>query len=134
MPNDNDNPSFIEDVAMNRNPAVDAWLANYDNPMKPVVSAIRELVLDNDGRITEDIKWQSPTFIYKGNIASFFPRAKKHASLMFHKGAEIPGEFPNLQGEGKEARSFKIASLDDLAEKSDELTRIFKTWCDERDS
>lgn len=118
---------------MNRNAEVDAWLERYDNPMKPVVAAIRELALACDPRITEAIKWQAPTFIYKGNIASFFPKAKKHASLMFHKGAMIPGTFPNLQGDGKEARSFKVADLNDLEAKADELRSLFIAWCDARD-
>lgn len=118
---------------MSRNPDVDAWLAAYDNPMKPVVTAIRDLVLESDPRISESIKWQAPTFEYKGNIASFFPRARKHASLMFHKGAEIPGAFPHLEGDGKEARSFKVKDLADLAGKSDELRAIFKAWCAMKD-
>ncbi len=117
----------------NKNPVVDAWLDAYDNPMKQVVAAIRELALAADARITEDIKWQAPTFVYKGNIASFFPKAKKHASLMFHKGAEIPGAFPHLEGDSKEARSFKVASLEDLEAKRDELSAIFVAWCDMRD-
>lgn len=53
---------------------------------------------------------------------------------MFHKGAVIPGAFPNLEGDGKEARSFKVADLDDLAAKSDELKSIFVAWCDLRDT
>ena len=121
-------------LSLNRNPEVDRWLEVYDNPMKPVVAAIRELALACDPRITEAIKWQAPTFLYKGNIASFFPKAKKHASLMFHKGAEIPGDFPNLQGDGKEARSFKVADLDDLAAKSEELQAVLIAWCDLRDA
>jgi hypothetical protein len=119
---------------MSKSPDVDAWLDAYDNPMKPVVSAIRDLALATDPRITEAIKWQAPTFVYKGNIASFFPKAKKHASLMFHKGADIPGSFPGLEGDGKEARTFKVADLDDLAAKSDELKSIFRAWCDMRDA
>ena len=119
---------------MNKNPDVDLWLETYDNPMKPVVAAIRQLALSCDARVEETIKWQAPTFMYKGNIASFFPKAKKHASLMFHKGAEIPGNFPNLQGDGKEARTFKVFDLDDLEAKSDELTAIFQAWCDMKDA
>ncbi len=61
---------------MNKNPAVDTWLAAYDNPMKDVVSAVRDTILAADPRVTEAIKWQAPTFIYKGNIASFFPRPR----------------------------------------------------------
>lgn len=118
---------------MTKSTEVDTWLETYDNPMKPVVSAIRDLALAADPRITEAIKWQAPTFVYKGNIACFFPKAKKHASLMFHKGAEIPGDFPGLEGDGKEARTFKVASLDDLEGKAEELKAIFVAWCDMRD-
>ncbi len=108
---------------------VEDWFDGYDNPMKPVVAAMREVILAADPRVTECVKWQAPTFMFKGNIASFFPKAKKHASLMFHKGAEIQGKFPNLVGDGKEARSFKVASLDDLEAKSDELAAIVQAWC-----
>ena len=107
---------------------VDAWFETYDNPMKPVVQAMRQAILAADPRLEETIKWQAPTFAYKGNMASFFPKSKKHASLMFHKGATIPGAFPNLLGDGKEARSFKVDSLDDLDAKEAELVAIFKAW------
>lgn len=118
---------------MNRNPEVDAWLDAYDNPMKEVVAAVREVILGADPRVTEAIKWQAPTFVYKGNIASFFPKAKKHASLMFHKGATIEGDFANLEGDGKEARSVKFADLEDLQAKRTELVAVVVAWCDQRD-
>ena len=109
------------------------WMARYDNPMKPVVAEMRRLILDADNRIEETIKWQAPTFTYKGNMASFFPRAKKHASLMFHKGAVFEGDFPNLEGGGKEARSFKVADLKELKNKAEELQSICIAWCDQQD-
>jgi len=101
--------------------------------MKPVVMKMREVILTADPRLAETIKWQAPTFVYKGNMASFFPRAKKHASLMFHQGAHIQGDFPNLEGTGKDARSFKVADLEDLAVKAAELQAICVAWCDGRD-
>ena len=52
--------------------------------------AVRDVLLEADPRVDECIKWQAPTFTYQGNIASFFPRAKKHVSLMFHHGAALP--------------------------------------------
>ena len=70
---------------------VDRWMAKYDNPQKPVVEAVRKVILAADKRIGETIKWQSPTFMYKGNLASFNPKAKQFASLMFHTGAKIEG-------------------------------------------
>ncbi|MEM7269000.1 MAG: DUF1801 domain-containing protein [Pseudomonadota bacterium] len=117
---------------MNINPKVDEWMAAYDNPMKDVVEAVRKTILAADGRVTEDIKWQAPTFIYNGNIASFFPKAKKHATLMFHKGAFIEGDFPSLEGDGKEARTMKFEDIAALDAKRDELCAVVKAWCDQR--
>ena len=45
---------------------------------------------------------------------------------MFHKGANIPGKHPNVVGDGKEARSFKVESLDDLEKKKKELQSIVR--------
>ncbi|WP_420632008.1 DUF1801 domain-containing protein [Candidatus Leptofilum sp.] len=119
---------------MNKNPEVDNWFENYDNPMKELVQAVREKILAADERIEETIKWQAPTFVYRGNLASFFPKSKKHASLMFHKGKFIQGDFPNLVGDGKEARSMKFTSFADLETKKDELSAIVVAWCDQQDS
>lgn len=119
---------------MTKNKEVDAWLKACDNPLKPVVAAVREVILKAVTRVTEAIKWQAPTVIYKGNIARFHPKAKNHASLMFHKGAVIPGDFfSNLVGNGKEARSFKVAGLDDLEAKADELAASLLAWCEMKD-
>lgn len=119
---------------MTRAPEVDAWFASYDNPQKALVQATRDICLAADPRIGECIKWQAPTFTHKGNIASFFPKARAHVSLMFHTGAKIPGAFPNLEGDGAEARSFKIKDAADLAAKTGELQAILRAWCDMRDA
>ena len=75
----------------NRNPEVDAWFESYENPQKNLVQAVRDVILDTDPRVTEAIKWKAPTFIYAGNIASFYPKSRKHVSLLFHTGASLPG-------------------------------------------
>ena len=41
--------------------------------------------------------------------------------------------FSNLVGNGKEARSFKVASLDDLEAKADELAASLLAWCEMKD-
>ena len=99
---------------MPRSKEVDAWLARYDNPMKPVVERLRALVLAADARIDECIKWQAPTFTYKGNLASFFPKSKKHVSLMFHQGASIPGQHPVLAGDAETGRSARFVDATDI--------------------
>ena len=52
---------------------------------------------------------------------------------MFHTGASIAGEFPNLVGDAKDGRSFKVSDLDDFATKKDELQKFVIAWCDQKD-
>ena len=118
----------------NRNPAVDEWFASYENPQRDLVLAVREAVLDADERVAETIKWQAPTFVYKGNIASFFPKTKTHASLMFHRGAEIPDPDGLLEGEGDVSRVARFLDADDLAAKKDALEALIRQWIALRDA
>ena len=109
---------------------VDAWLAKYDNPQKELVLAVRKVILGADKRIGETIKWQAPTFFYKGNLASFYPKSKAHVSLLFHTGAQIPGDFPSLEGGGQVSRIMKFLSAGDLKAKTAELKRIVRACRD----
>lgn len=118
---------------MPRRKEVDAWFATYDNPMKAVVQRVRELILAADPRIDECIKWQAPTFTYGGNLASFFPKAKQHASLMFHTGGSLPGKHPRLEGEGV-GRIMRITSVGDAEAAQKDLGAIVAAWIKLRDA
>lgn len=118
---------------MPTDPSVDAWFDDYDNPMKPAVQRVRRIILAADPRITESIKWKAPTFTYKGNIASFYPKARSHVSLMFHQGARIPGEHPILEGEGATSRTAKFADVADVEARRAELEAVVRAWCAYRD-
>ncbi|MEZ4361368.1 MAG: DUF1801 domain-containing protein [Kofleriaceae bacterium] len=113
---------------------VEKWLAAYNNPMKPVVMAAREVILAADSRIDECIKWQTPTFMFNGNLASFNPRSKKRASLMFHVGAMIPGSHPKLEGRGDTARFMTFPDVASVHAVKRDLKRIVKAWCDWQDA
>jgi uncharacterized protein YdhG (YjbR/CyaY superfamily) len=117
---------------MPRRREVDRWFAGYENPMKEVVLRVREIVLGADARIDECIKWQAPTFTFEGNLASFFPKSKQHASLMFHTGAKIPGKHARLAGTGGTSRVVKVASVADANRAKPQIERIVRAWCDWR--
>ena len=117
-----------------RNPQVDAWFEAYENTQRELVQSVREAVLDADDRVTEAVKWQAPTFIYRGNIASFFPKATKHVSLMFHRGAEIDDPDGLLEGEGEVSRVAKFADAADLERKRAALQRVIRAWIAARDA
>jgi hypothetical protein len=108
---------------------VEAWLQEYDHPLKNVMIYVMEIILSADHRVEQCIKWKSPTFVFKGNITSFNPRTKKHVSLMFHTGASIPGEFPHLIGGGNTARYMTFSNLTETESLREELTAIIQSWC-----
>jgi hypothetical protein len=118
----------------NNNPQVDAWFERYDNPQKDVVLKVRQIILEADPRISEAIKWQAPTFMYKGNIASFFPRSKKNVSLMFHQGAFIDDPHGLLEGEGDTSRVARFVAYADLASKKEALQAVVKAWIIAKDA
>lgn len=116
---------------MPSNPDVGAWFDDYDHPMREAMLRVREIILA-DERITETIKWKSPTFMYEGNMASFNPRTKAHVSLMFHTGASIPGEHPRLEGDGETARYMKFADLEDVESARADIEAVVDAWCESR--
>lgn len=117
---------------MNTNPEVDAWFAEKQPPQAEAMLAVREIILNVDQRIEETIKWSTPTFMYKGNIASFNP-AKKLVSLLFHRGASIPGDHPLLEGEGDTARVMRFGNLGEVEAGKDDLESVIRAWCELQD-
>ena len=118
---------------MNKNPKVDEYMEKLDNPMKELWEQIREIILAVDPKMSEDIKWGAPTFIYKGNLATFNPRAKKFVNLTFHTGALINDPDGVLEGEAKEARVFRITDGDELNAKKEGLEKVVQNWIELKD-
>ena len=114
---------------MNRNSEVDRWLDEAGHPLDAMVRRTREIILAADPRVTESIKWKTPTFAYKGNIASFNP-SKNLVSIMFHRGAEIPGDHPRLEGDGKLVRTMRFAGPEELEAARADLEAAIRAWCD----
>jgi hypothetical protein len=119
---------------MNINPDVEKFMEEKQHPLDAEMRRVREIILSTDDRVEEAIKWSSPTFIYKGNIASFFMNSKKHVSLMFHKGATIDDPSGLLEGEGKEARTAKFYGMEDIEEKKAALEDVIVEWITMQDA
>ncbi|MGB5820448.1 MAG: DUF1801 domain-containing protein [Saonia sp.] len=110
------------------NPEVNNFLKEKNHPLTDEIQMVREIILATDNRIDEAIKWKSPTFMYKGNIASFFMNAKKFVSLMFHKGAWIKDASGLLEGDGKETRVARFMDMEDIISKREALQAIIAEW------
>ena len=116
----------------NMNPEVVAWFDALDHPLEDAMRRVREIILEADARMEESIKWSAPTFEYGGNLASFQPRAKKFISLMFHRGSEIPGKHPLLEGYAALVRITRFTNLEDVEDKRRDLEAIVRDWCEWR--
>ena len=81
----------------------------------------------------QEPKWGAPTFIYKGNLATFNPRAKKFVNLTFHTGALISDPEGVLEGDAKEARVFRVKSGEELSGKKAGLEMVVKNWIQLKD-
>jgi hypothetical protein len=107
---------------------VDDWFAERRHPLTDAMQLARKLILEADSRVSESIKWKTPTFAYKGNIVSFNPSAK-FVSLLFHRGSEIEGDFPHLVGDGRLVRVMRFADVNEVEAIGDELQAVVRAWC-----
>lgn len=112
----------------NINKEVDEFLKKKDHPLTKEIQLVRSIILSTDERIEETIKWSSPTFMYKGNIASFFLNAKKMVSLMFHQGASIKDPNGLLQGDGETTKMARFDNIDDIHNKEEALKEVIREW------
>jgi hypothetical protein len=117
----------------NVNAEVDKFLKAKKHPLTAEIQKVREIILQSDDNVEEVIKWSSPTFMYKGNIASFYMNAKGFVSLMFHKGAMIKDPGGLLEGEGKESRVARFSDLKDIERKKKALQTLIRNWIKFRD-
>lgn len=46
---------------------VTEYIQNLDQPLAKLVESLRQLILSTDHEIGEHIKWNSPSFYYKGD-------------------------------------------------------------------
>jgi hypothetical protein len=113
---------------MQRNREVDTFVSELGHPLEAAINAVRDVVLGVDPRITETIKWKSPTFVFEGNIASIEPRSKKQVSVLFHQGAKLPGKHPLLEGGGGTVKYLRLADAADVQRKRADLERAIRAW------
>lgn len=111
-----------------KNKEVDVFLAKKKHPLTKEIEKVRSIILSADEKVEETIKWSTPTFMYKGNIASFTLTAKNFVSLMFHKGALIEDKSRLLEGDSKEVRVARFENLKDIDSKKKALQSVIKAW------
>lgn len=119
---------------MPKSPKVDTFLKKKKHPLTKEIEMVRKIILAASPKVEEDIKWSSPTFMHKGNIASFFMNTKKQVSLVFHYGASLNDPRRFLRGQGKTARVARFEDAQDVTKKKRVLQALVKEWIKLKDA
>lgn len=106
---------------------VDDFLSELDHPLKQEMQAIRKLIMEVDPSITEEVKWGGPSFYYKGDIATFSPRVKDQAVLVFHQGEMLTGRTV-LEPAPKGKAYAKFSNMGEVKAKGKDLKAVIREW------
>lgn len=108
-------------------PAVDEYMNRLDHSLKREVQAAREIIKGVDPRVTEEVKWNAPSFSCCGEyLATFNLRAAQHVHLVFHNPLVAQIASPILEGDYPDRRMAYFRDLEDLLAKRGELERVLR--------
>lgn len=63
---------------------VNAYMRKLKHPLADVVAALRQIILETDSDIGEEIKWNAPAFFYTGEMKPFKPKEFKRHLIVFN--------------------------------------------------
>ena len=86
-------------------PTVDAWLDTLDTSRRVAIDALRSIVVTADPTLTEEIKWNAPSYSRDGqDRITLGVESRSGYRVVLHRGARVP-----------EAASFCFDDPDKLA-------------------
>lgn len=125
--------------------SVTAFIQKLEPEFAQMIEAIRNLILSTDKEVGEQIKWNSPSFFYQGEMKPFDPKEYKRdivvmnirkgvALLVFPTGANINDTTGLLEGDytdGRRLATFK--TMEDVEKKGKDLQEVIKLWLQQVD-
>jgi len=113
---------------VNKTEKVNEFMNQLDHPFKAEVQVVRDIIKNVNKEITEEIKWNAPSFSYKGYIATFNLWAKQHVHLIFHNGAILSNESGLLEGDYVDRRMVYFSNMEDVKSKQPALEKAIREW------
>lgn len=120
---------------------VKTYLNTVNHPLKNVLMVLREVILSIDPEIQEQIKWNSVSMYYAGEMKEFDPKLylrdivvfnihkNDQVLLVFPTGARIKDKTGILQGNFSDGRkTISIKSLEEFDKYKDSLQIVIKEW------
>jgi len=120
--------------------SVSSFIENLEPEFSKFVAQIRQNILKASNEISEQIKWNSPSFFYNGAMKPFDPKAykrdivvmnlrKNEVLLVFPTGNTIDDKSGLLEGDYADGRRLvKFTNLADFETKKKDLQFVIKDW------
>lgn len=116
---------------------VNEYLEKLIHPKKKEILEIRKIILAADKKLTEQIKWNAPSFCYNGDDRiTFNLSGKGFVRLIFHCGAKANSVKPKqnlfedktglLQWADTDRAVMKFNSMEDVKNKKKDLVNVIK--------
>lgn len=123
---------------------VESFLANLEHPLKDGIVTLRKTILSAHAELTEQIKWNAPSFCLGGDDRITFripPKGKVAVQLIFHRGAKSKDssdfQFNDPSGLVEWAAPDRgvvtFSSLAEITKNKAGLVTLVKTWLDATD-
>jgi hypothetical protein len=124
-------------------PTVDDYLLRLTPSLRATVEVLRRIILSTDARIGEQIKWNSPSFYYRGELPADadpkqYPRDivvlnlhRGYPLLVFPTGARLHNATGLLEGSYPDGR--RLLTIHDAADaetKAEALQQVLRQWLD----
>jgi len=112
---------------VSRTDKVDEFLRELSHPLKAEVEAVRSIIKGVNKDINEEVKWNAPSFNYKGEyLVTFNLRETKRVHLVFHNPL-IPQVKNNLlEGDYKDRRMTYFVNMNDIKANKSLLEKALK--------
>ncbi len=114
-----------------------ALLAGLEHPHKAGIEALRSWILALNAKITEEVKWNAPSFKVDDHFATFRVHPPKGVQLILHTGAKaksnakafvIDDPAGLLKWPATDRAVLTLASEAELQKNRDRVLRILKQW------
>ena len=123
----NDTPKKKKGSPVSRTDKVNEFLENLSHPFKAEVEAVRSIIKGVNKDINEEIKWNAPSFNYKGEyLVTFNLREEERIHLVFHNPQISKVKSKLLEGEYVDRRMAYFADMKDIKAKKSLLEKALK--------
>ena len=107
--------------------SVDLFMEKLEHPLKAEIEELRNIIKKINGDIVEEIKWNAPSYRYRGNyLVTFNLRETKRIHLVFHNPMIPKVKSKLLEGDYVDRRMTYFSDMKDIKAKKAEFQKVLK--------